>query len=108
MSSSFINKYDYKIINSSNFKKKIGKFPRQKKIIMCHGVFDVVHPGHIRQFLYAKSKANTLLVSLTSDQYINKGEYRPHVPERLRAFNLAALDIVDFVISKIKYIVFIF
>jgi rfaE bifunctional protein kinase chain/domain len=98
MKSSFINKYNYKIINSSNFTKKIGKFPRQKKLIMCHGVFDVVHPGHIRQFLYAKSKADTLLVSLTSDQHINKGEHRPHVPERLRAFNLAALDIVDFVI----------
>jgi rfaE bifunctional protein kinase chain/domain len=102
MNLSFINKYNYKIINLSNFKKKIGSFPRQKKIIMCHGAFDVVHPGHIRQFLYAKSKANILLVSLTSDKHINKGEHRPHVPERLRAFNLAALDIVDYVIIDIN------
>ena len=98
MKSSFINKYNFKIIEPKNFKKKLGTFPRQKKIIMCHGVFDVVHPGHIRQFLYAKSKADILLVSVTADKHINKGDYRPHVPERLRAFNLSALDIVDYVI----------
>jgi len=94
----FLKKYEYKIITSKNYKKFIGSFPRKKKVIMCHGVFDVVHPGHIRHFVYAKNKADLLLVSLTSDKYINKGDYRPHVPENLRAFNLAALDIVDFVI----------
>ena len=95
---SFLKKYKHKIINSKNYKKFIGSFPRKKKVIMCHGVFDVVHPGHIRHFMYAKNKADVLLVSLTSDKHINKGNYRPHVPENLRAFNLAALDIVDFVI----------
>ncbi|NBS90164.1 hypothetical protein EBS67_09210, partial [bacterium] len=76
----------------------LGKPPRTKKVVMCHGVFDVVHPGHIRHFLFAKSKAPTLVVSLTSDAHINKGTYRPHIPEELRAINLAALEIVDFVI----------
>ena len=95
---SFFKKYESKIITNINFKKIIGTFPRKKKIIMCHGVFDIVHPGHIRHFMYAKTKADILLVSLTSDKYINKGNYRPHVPENLRAFNLAALDIVDYVI----------
>ena len=33
----------------------IDPFPRKKKIIMCHGTFDVVHPGHVRQLIYAKS-----------------------------------------------------
>jgi len=98
MKKSFIKKYDYKFIDIKKIKKILGKFPRQKKVIMCHGVFDVVHPGHIRQFLYAKSKAEILLVSLTADKHINKGSYRPHVPQDLRAFNLAALDIVDYVI----------
>ena len=94
----FLKKYQPKILNNLNFKKFIGTFPRKKKVIMCHGVFDVVHPGHIRHFMYAKSKADILLVSLTSDKHINKGNYRPHVPENLRAFNLSALDIVDYVI----------
>ncbi len=94
----FLIKYKHKILTNKNFKKFIGNFPRKKKIIMCHGVFDVVHPGHIRHFMYAKNKAEILLVSLTSDKFINKGNYRPHVPEKLRAFNLAALDIVDYVL----------
>ena len=96
--SNFLEKYAHKIINNKNFKRFVGSFPRKKKLIMCHGVFDVVHPGHIRHFVYAKTKADLLLVSLTSDKHINKGDYRPHVPEDLRAFNLAALDIVDYVI----------
>ena len=40
---------------------------------MCHGVFDVVHPGHVRHLLYAKSKADILIASLTADSHISKG-----------------------------------
>ena len=65
---------------------------------MCHGVFDVVHPGHIRHFLHAKSKADILIASLTADTHITKGAYRPHVPEMLRALNLAVFEIVDYVL----------
>jgi len=65
---------------------------------MCHGVFDVVHPGHLRHLLYAKSKADVLVISITADMHISKGQYRPHVPQDLRALNLAAFEIVDFVL----------
>ena len=65
---------------------------------MCHGVFDVVHPGHLRHLLYAKSKADILVASLTADHHISKGRDRPHVPQDLRAINLAAFEIVDYVI----------
>ena len=65
---------------------------------MCHGNFDVVHPEHIRHLAHAKSKADILIVSITKDKYISKGIYRPHVPENLRALNLAALEMVDFVV----------
>ncbi len=65
---------------------------------MCHGVFDVVHPGHLRHLIYAKSKAQILVASLTADVHISKGHYRPHVPQDLRALNLAAFEIVDYVI----------
>jgi cytidyltransferase-like protein len=66
-------------------------------VIMCHGVFDVVHPGHLRHLVYAKSKADVLIASITADVHITKGQYRPHVPQDLRALNLAALEIVDYV-----------
>ena len=65
---------------------------------MCHGVFDVVHPGHVRHLVYAKNKADILVVSITTDIHIKKGVYRPHIPEDLRALNLAAFEMVDYVI----------
>ena len=65
---------------------------------MCHGVFDLVHPGHIRHLSYAKSKSDKLIVSITSDLHVKKAEFRPYVPESLRAENLAALEFVDYVL----------
>ena len=58
----------------------------------------MVHPGHVRHLIYAKSKADILVVSITADKYIQKGMYRPFVPENLRAINLAAFEMVDYVI----------
>jgi rfaE bifunctional protein kinase chain/domain len=92
------DKYKKKIIDKNDLLKIIGNHPRQKKVIMCHGVFDVVHPGHIRHLAYAKSKADILVASLTCDKHVSKGKYRPHVPENLRAYSLAAFDMVDYVI----------
>jgi rfaE bifunctional protein kinase chain/domain/rfaE bifunctional protein nucleotidyltransferase chain/domain len=91
------NKHQEKIVTKEtliNFRKK----NKDKKIIICHGVFDIVHPGHVRHLLYAKQKADILIVSVTSDIHINKGIYRPHVPESLRALNLSAFEVVDFVV----------
>jgi rfaE bifunctional protein kinase chain/domain len=65
---------------------------------MCHGTFDIVHPGHIRHLMYAKEKADILVASLTCDAHISKANFRPYVPEQLRALNLAALEVVDYVI----------
>jgi len=92
------NKYSKKILSLKKLKIVVGNRPRKQKIILCHGNFDVVHPGHIRHLDYAKSKADLLVVSITSDQHIQKGTYRPFVPENLRAQNLAAFEMVDFVI----------
>ncbi len=90
--------YKKKIVKLTNLIGKIKKFPRRKKVVLCHGNFDVVHPGHIRHLTYAKSKADILVVSLTADKFITKGKYKPFVPESLRATNLAALEMVDYVI----------
>ena len=65
---------------------------------MCHGTFDGVHPGHVRHLLYAKSKGDILVASLTADVHIKKANLRPYVPEDLRALNFAAFEKVDYVI----------
>jgi rfaE bifunctional protein kinase chain/domain len=96
--SSLTEKYRHKIKTAEELRRIIGARPRARKVIMCHGVFDVVHPGHLRHLIYAKSKADILVASLTADVHISKGQYRPHVPQDLRALNLAAYEIVDYVL----------
>ena len=91
-------KYRHKIKTPSELREVFGAPPRRNKVIMCHGVFDIVHPGHVRHLLYAKSKADALIASLTADRHIDKGKYRPHVPQDLRAINLAAFEMVDYVV----------
>lgn len=92
------DRYRSKIKTSDELRQIIGGPPREKRVIMCHGVFDVVHPGHVRHLLYAKSKADILVASLTADRHIAKGLYRPHVPQQLRAINLAAFEMIDYVV----------
>lgn len=89
---------DRKIVSVDDLVKLIGPRPRKKKVIMCHGTFDVVHPGHVRHLLYAKSKGDILVCSLTADQHIAKANLRPYVPQDLRAINLAAFEMVDYVV----------
>jgi len=98
MSVSFLERYQHKVRTVAEIAALIGPFPRAQKVIMCHGVFDVVHPGHVRHLAYAKGKADILIASVTADKHIKKGAYRPHVPENMRALNLAAFEMVDYVI----------
>ena len=79
--------------------KLYGEFPRDKRrIVHCHGTFDVVHPGHLRQLSYAKTQGDILVVSTTADRFISKSGVRPYVPQDLRLINLSALALVDCVI----------
>ncbi len=71
---------------------------RGLKIVQCHGVFDLLHPGHIRHFHEAKSQGDRLIVSVTPDRFVNKGPGRPAFPEHLRLESLAALADVDYVV----------
>ncbi|MBI2870147.1 MAG: adenylyltransferase/cytidyltransferase family protein, partial [Candidatus Omnitrophica bacterium] len=70
---------------------------RGKRIVHCHGVFDLVHPGHIRHLEAAKREGDVLVVTVTPDEYVNKGPGRPVFNQRLRAETLAALECVDHV-----------
>ena len=91
-------KYSKKIKKIKKLQQIVGKFPRKRKVILCHGNFDVVHPGHEAFNIRKKNKADILAVSITADKYVGKGMYRPFVPQNLRALNLAAFEMVDYVI----------
>jgi rfaE bifunctional protein nucleotidyltransferase chain/domain len=68
-----------------------------KKIVHCHGCFDLMHPGHIKHFQAAKKMGDILIVTITPDIYIDKGPGRPVFNENLRAESIAALECIDYV-----------
>ncbi|MCK5617248.1 adenylyltransferase/cytidyltransferase family protein [Candidatus Pacearchaeota archaeon] len=68
-----------------------------KKVVHCHGCFDLMHPGHIKHFQAAKNMGDILIVTVTPDIYVDKGPNRPVFNEKLRAESIAALECVDFV-----------
>ena len=68
-----------------------------KRVVLCHGTFDLMHTGHIRYLQRARQEGDVLLVTVTADEFVNKGPGRPVFGEHLRAENLAALECVDFV-----------
>ncbi len=78
-------------------KKKL----KEKKIVLCHGVFDLLHIGHIKHFNEAKNFGDILVVSLTPDKFVNKGPGRPAFNEKLRLQAIASLDVVDYVVLNL-------
>jgi rfaE bifunctional protein kinase chain/domain/rfaE bifunctional protein nucleotidyltransferase chain/domain len=68
-----------------------------KSVVLCHGVFDLLHVGHFRHLAEAKALGDILVVTLTEDRHVNKGPHRPAFAEALRAEALAALESVDYV-----------
>ncbi|MBI5625231.1 MAG: adenylyltransferase/cytidyltransferase family protein [Elusimicrobia bacterium] len=76
----------------------LAKARRQgRKIALCHGVFDLVHPGHIVHFRQAHEHGDLVAVTVTPDRFVNKGPGRPVFGEHMRLETLAALEPVDFV-----------
>jgi rfaE bifunctional protein nucleotidyltransferase chain/domain len=67
-------------------------------VVHCHGVFDLLHPGHLRHLQEAKRLGDKLVISVTPDRYVNKGPGRPAFPEGLRLEQLASLVYVDYVV----------
>ncbi len=68
-----------------------------RRVVLCHGVFDLLHIGHIRYLQGAKEYGDVLVVTLTPDRYVDKGPGRPAFAESLRAEMLASLGFVDHV-----------
>lgn len=70
---------------------------RSLKIVHCHGVFDLLHIGHIKHLKKAKELGNKLVVTITPDRFVNKGPGRPVFNQILRSESIAAIECVDYV-----------
>lgn len=78
-------------------RKSQGLKSQGKKIVLCHGCFDLMHPGHIKYFQAAKRMGDCLVVTVSPDIYVDKGPGRPVFNQNLRAESIAALECVDYV-----------
>lgn len=85
-----------KIRDLYDLAEQLKKF-KDKIIVHCHGVFDLLHIGHIRHFERAKEHGDILVVTISPDKYVDKGPTRPAFSQELRAEALASLACVDFV-----------
>lgn len=71
-----------------------------KRVVFTNGVFDLLHPGHVRYLQAARGEGDALVIGVNSDRSVraNKGPSRPIIPEHERAELLAALACVDAVV----------
>lgn len=81
-----------KLANILNKKKKI--------VALSHGVFDLLHHGHLRHFEEIRNKCDILIVSLTSDKFVKKGSNRPYFNISDRVYALSQLKTVDYIIES--------
>jgi D-beta-D-heptose 7-phosphate kinase/D-beta-D-heptose 1-phosphate adenosyltransferase len=68
-----------------------------RRVVFTNGVFDLIHPGHVRYLQQARALGDLLIVGINSDRSVrqNKGPDRPITPEDERAEILCALGCVD-------------
>ena len=87
-------------MNEKNIKEIQDLKKNKKKIVLCHGVFDFLHIGHITYFEQAKKYGDILVVSVTDDRYVNKGPLRPIFKINDRLNFLKKIKIVDYVLKS--------
>ena len=94
-----INLNSPKILSADEF-EKIRTAIADKKIVFTNGCFDILHAGHVDLLARAKEQGDILVLGLNSDKSVRsiKGEKRPVVSQQQRAFVLAGLASIDFVI----------
>ena len=66
-----------KIFQLNEIPDHLNTLRKKNKIVLCHGVFDLVHYGHILHFQSAKKFGDYLVVSVTKDKFIKKGPGKP-------------------------------
>jgi rfaE bifunctional protein nucleotidyltransferase chain/domain len=87
-----------KIMSLEALARELDRLRRDgRKVVQCHGCFDLLHIGHIKHLQAARRMGDALVVTITPDRYVDKGPERPAFSERLRAEAVAALDCVDYV-----------
>ena len=86
-----------KTVELSVLARKLHSWHSEPKVVLCHGCFDLLHIGHIRHLQAAWHMGNCLVVTVTADEYVNKGPGRPLFTAEQRAEALAALHCVDYV-----------
>ena len=84
-------------IRNENKLKDLRKKNLNKKIGLCHGVFDILHNGHIQHFKKAKSKVDILIVSITEEKFVNKGPRQPQNSNEDRLSVLDSIKDIDYV-----------
>ena len=85
-------------MSKKNIKPKLKSYKSKRKIGMVHGVFDIVHLGHILHFKQAKKKVDYLIASITVDQFVNKGPGKPIFKNNDRKEFLESIDYIDEVV----------
>lgn len=98
-----------KILTIDKLAKRLKLKKNNPILIQCHGVFDILHIGHIKYLEEAKKIGNILIVTVTSDKFVKKGIGNPYFNEDIRAQSLSALQCVDYVVinyfeTPIKFI----
>ncbi len=86
-----------KVKKSINFLKNLRSNNSNKKIGLCHGVFDILHYGHVEHLKNAKKKCDILVVSITTDKFVNKGPDQPYNNTLKRAKFLEEINSIDYV-----------
>lgn len=89
-------KSNQKILSLEALSERVSDWRGQfQKVVHCHGVFDLLHYGHLKHLDSARRLGDRLIVTITPDRFVNKGPGRPVFSEQQRAESLAALECVD-------------
>src|ERR1700726_1096912 len=88
-----------KIISFESAPKVFEALRKQgRKVVQSHGIFDLIHPGHISHLEEARALGDVLVVTLTADKHLQKGPRCPYFNEHIRTKSLGQLECVDFVV----------
>jgi len=88
-----LNSIEGKIVNLGDFAVKAGD-----SVVLCHGHFNIIHPGHIRYLNYARQQGDKLVVSIQGDASFQNSERKHNFSEAERAAGVASIQSVDKVI----------
>ena len=90
-----------KLMSVRTFLKRKAEFLPGHKLVFTNGCFDVLHPGHVDLLARARALGDSLILGLNSDESVRmlgKGDDRPLNSQEERAFVLAGLACVDYIV----------